>query len=68
MVPFYGQGLNCGFEDVRVLDTIMRLHSVDPFAQVADGSVEERLAAALQEYSRSRHIDLVAISDLAMEN
>ena len=29
MVPFFGQGLNCGLEDVRVLDVILREEGVD---------------------------------------
>jgi kynurenine 3-monooxygenase len=70
MVPFYGQGLNCGLEDVRVLDVILRQEQVDPtdasFTTAA--SVDERLAKALQRYSETRHKDLVAISDLAMAN
>ena len=30
MVPFYGQGLNCGLEDVRVLHVLLREEGVDP--------------------------------------
>ena len=66
MVPFYGQGLNCGFEDVRVLDAIMQLRSVNP----VDGkkSLDVDLENALNEYTKYRHRDLVAICDLAMQN
>ncbi|TDL27357.1 FAD/NAD-binding domain-containing protein [Rickenella mellea] len=70
MVPFFGQGLNCGFEDVRVLDALMRCEHVDPLA-LAHGSgdsTDPNLARALQRYSESRHEDLVAICDLAMDN
>ena len=68
MVPFYGQGLNCGLEDVRVLDTLLREAQVDATAQVPEGQEDGRLATALARYSESRHEDLVAISDLAMDN
>jgi len=54
MVPFYGQGMNCGFEDVFVL--LKLLESKDC---VAD---------ALKEYSQTRHDDLVSIIELAKEN
>ncbi|KII88613.1 hypothetical protein PLICRDRAFT_54441 [Plicaturopsis crispa FD-325 SS-3] len=72
MVPFYGQGLNCGLEDVRVLDTLLRAEGVDPSGPTADRSskefTDERLARALSQYSEARHEDLVAICDLAMDN
>lgn len=70
MVPFFGQGLNCGLEDVRVLDVILREVGVDPtdVSIITADSVDARLAAALEKYSGTRHNDLVAISDLAMAN
>lgn len=67
MVPFYGQGLNCGFEDVRVLDTLLRDANVDAHNSI-DGTVDARLATALARYSDTRHEDLIAICDLAMDN
>lgn len=54
MLPFYGQGLNCGFEDVRVL-----MEHIDQ---------SESLQVALQQYSNTRHDDLVAICTLAKNN
>ncbi|KAI8998528.1 FAD/NAD-P-binding domain-containing protein [Trametes punicea] len=68
MVPFYGQGLNCGLEDVRVLDILLREAQIDATSQVPEGKEDSRLAAALAKYSQTRHEDLVAISDLAMHN
>jgi kynurenine 3-monooxygenase len=62
MVPFYGQGLNCGLEDVRVLSALLRdarAGAVDPLTG---------LGSALATYSETRHEDLVAICDLAMNN
>ncbi|GBE82002.1 FAD/NAD-P-binding domain-containing protein [Sparassis latifolia] len=68
MVPFYGQGLNCGLEDVRVLDILLRSERVDPDYQVPEGTEDVQLANALRKYTESRHEDLVAICDLAMAN
>lgn len=70
MVPFYGQGLNAGLEDVRILATFLDDEGVTPFpmpvAQQHDH--DRRLDSALQRYSDSRHEDLIAITELAMEN
>lgn len=68
MVPFYGQGLNCGLEDVRVLDHLLRKYQVDPAFQPPVGQEDSRLARALHVYSESRYDDLITISDLAMDN
>lgn len=72
MVPFYGQGLNCGLEDVRVLDTLLRDEAVDSHATTLDTTIQDvvdlRLANALARYSASRHEDLISICDMAMDN
>lgn len=70
MVPFFGQGLNCGLEDVRVLQILLRKHGVSPSfgSSKGLGNFDPALAAALREYSETRHDDLVAICDMAMEN
>ncbi|KAI0273688.1 FAD/NAD-P-binding domain-containing protein [Gloeopeniophorella convolvens] len=68
MVPFYGQGLNCGLEDVRVLTALLQEAGVDPTAAQDAGAFDLRLAGALSRYSETRHEDLVAINDLAMDN
>ncbi|GJE90845.1 hypothetical protein PsYK624_069890 [Phanerochaete sordida] len=68
MVPFYGQGLNCGLEDVRVLDLLLRKYEVDPAFHPAAGQEDTRLARALHVYSETRYEDLITISDLAMDN
>lgn len=56
MVPFYGQGMNAGLEDVRTLFTIL-----DRFAP-ADR------ARALDEYTAYRVPDAHSINDLALQN
>ncbi|CAI4037154.1 hypothetical protein SMKI_02G0170 [Saccharomyces mikatae IFO 1815] len=55
MVPFYGQGMNCGFEDVRILMALLKKHSGDR-------------SRAFTEYSQTRHKDLVSITQLAKRN
>lgn len=67
MVPFYGQGMNTGLEDVRVLFSIL-----DKYADATDSNDLEVLAhqraLALAEYSRVRTVDAHAINDLALQN
>ncbi|PVD26591.1 hypothetical protein C0Q70_14268 [Pomacea canaliculata] len=55
MVPFYGQGMNCGFEDCLVLTDILDKYG-DDFSQ------------ALPAYTKFRNPDAKAICDLAMYN
>jgi len=54
IVPFHGQGLNCGFEDCRVLDTLLAAHP--------------QRAAALAEFESRRRPDTDAIAAMALEN
>ncbi|MGO8971639.1 MAG: FAD-dependent oxidoreductase [Myxococcaceae bacterium] len=54
IVPFFGQGMNCGFEDCEVLDGVL--------AQRAD------LGAAFAEFARLRKPNADAIADMAVEN
>lgn len=55
VVPFYGQGMNAGFEDCHVLDQLLEKH----------GSINESL---LNEYPALRIPDANAIADLALYN
>lgn len=55
LVPFYGQGMNCGFEDCIVFNDIL-------------DECKDDLSKALPEYTKMRNIDCKAISDLAMYN
>ncbi|XP_045467971.1 kynurenine 3-monooxygenase [Harmonia axyridis] len=55
MVPFYGQGMNCGFQDCTLLDQL-----ISQF----DGNFDY----VLQEFSERRKDDAFAICDLAMYN
>jgi kynurenine 3-monooxygenase len=55
IVPFFGQGMNCGFEDCRILNGL-----IDQY----DGQWQPILA----EYQRLRKPDGDAIADLALNN
>ena len=64
VVPFYGQGMNCAFEDVRVLDSLL---SVPP--AVAGGPPPPvDWQHVYEEYGRLRKINTDAIADMAEEN
>ncbi|XP_075676183.1 kynurenine 3-monooxygenase cn isoform X2 [Dermatophagoides pteronyssinus] len=56
MVPFYGQGMNCGFEDCIVLDELLDKHGNDKLDSVLDIFTEKRVD------------NCHAIIDLAMYN
>lgn len=67
VLPFYGQGLNAGLEDVRVLFEHLDKHGVyDPDVSVYTRSV--RRQAAFQAYTDQRCEDTYAINDLSKEN
>ncbi|EHL01825.1 putative Kynurenine 3-monooxygenase [Glarea lozoyensis 74030] len=54
MVPFYGQGMNAGLEDIRILFEIL-----DKYPSRAE---------ALAKYSEYRKEDAHVINDLALQN
>jgi kynurenine 3-monooxygenase len=55
IVPFFGQGMNAGFEDCRVLDELI-------------GHYNDDWASILSRYQESRKPDADAIADLAINN
>lgn len=55
MVPFFGQGMNCGFEDCSVLNSLIDKHA-DDWTNI------------LSEYQELRKPDGDAICDLALNN
>jgi kynurenine 3-monooxygenase len=59
MVPFFGQGMNAGLEDVNVLFSILDKYDIQ--------NTEER-TRALAEYSSTRVPDAHAINDMALAN
>ncbi|CAO3703890.1 unnamed protein product [Rhizopus stolonifer] len=65
MVPFYGQGMNCGFQDIEELHKILDQHQVLPI--VRENTVPQ-LRQALDAYSQVHVKDAHAICDLALYN
>lgn len=55
IVPFFGQGMNCAFEDCTYLDAIIEKHG-DDWKKV------------FEEYEELRKINTDAIADMALEN
>lgn len=55
VVPFYGQGMNCSFEDCRVLNELVGTHGTD-------------WEAVFNEYGGLRKENTDAIADMAEEN
>ncbi len=55
IVPFYGQGMNCAFEDITVLDQFM-------------DDYNENWSEIFPAYSQHRKKDTDAIGDLALDN
>ncbi|EEQ29635.1 kynurenine 3-monooxygenase, mitochondrial precursor [Microsporum canis] len=69
VVPFYGQGLNAGLEDVRVLFEILDNHGVYSESNKGDPQrIESLRAAALDAYTRQRVPDTHAINRLSRNN
>jgi kynurenine 3-monooxygenase len=54
-VPFYGQGMNAGFEDCTVMNRLMQKHN-------------ENWEAVFEEYSIERKPDGDALQDLSLDN
>ncbi|MGK2862769.1 MAG: FAD-dependent oxidoreductase [Chitinophagaceae bacterium] len=55
IVPFFGQGMNCGFEDCRILDELANEY-------------EDDWATVLEKFQSERKPDADAIADLAIGN
>jgi kynurenine 3-monooxygenase len=59
IVPFFGQGMNCGFEDCTIFDELLQKHMV---GLTADWN------AIFTEMTRTRVENTNAIADMAVEN
>jgi len=55
IVPFFGQGINCGFEDCSVLMELLDRHGPD-------------WGLVFREFEKARRVNTDAIADLALEN
>jgi kynurenine 3-monooxygenase len=56
VVPFFGQGMNCGFEDCTILDELL------------DREGDARLDRVFAELTAARRPDADAIADMALDN
>jgi kynurenine 3-monooxygenase len=56
IIPFYGEGMNCGLEDCYVFDNLLD--------ELGDDNMEELLS----QYSKSRQPNADAIADLSVRN
>ena len=54
-VPFYGQGMNCGFEDCRILDELL-------------DDCQHDLEICFKRYSETRKPNADGVQDLSMQN
>jgi len=54
-VPFYGQGMNAGFEDCRILDELLDIHG-------------DNLLSSFDEFSKIRKPNGDGVQDLSMQN
>jgi kynurenine 3-monooxygenase len=55
LVPFYGQGMNAGFEDCRILNGIIKAH-------------KDNWGKIFREYQNKRKTNADAVADLSMYN
>jgi kynurenine 3-monooxygenase len=69
LVPFYGQGMNCAFEDVRILDQLIERHCKSEPGAIATGFTSTiDWESIYLEYGQLRKINTDAIADMAEEN
>ena len=68
MVPFYGQGMNAGMEDVRVLFDILDIQGVYDPGSTDKAARKTKREKALDEYTRQRRPDAHRINDFALQN
>jgi kynurenine 3-monooxygenase len=54
-IPFYGQGMNAGFEDCRILDELLDTH-------------KDNFETCFDEYSKSRKLNGDGLQDLSTHN
>jgi len=55
IVPFFGQGMNCAFEDCRILDTLLTQYDDD-------------WSKAMPAFYEARHVNTDAVAELSMDN
>lgn len=68
VLPFYGQGLNAGLEDVRILFEELDKHGVYDAGATSISTINLRRQTAFQSYTDKRCADTHAINDLSKQN
>ncbi|KAL4905378.1 kynurenine 3-monooxygenase [Aspergillus multicolor] len=68
VLPFYGQGLNAGLEDIQVLFDALDQHGVYNAHNADKASRAQARHSAFQAYTASRTADAHAINDLSRQN
>lgn len=68
IVPFYGQGMNCGFEDCVVMDKLMAKYLIPNPSPSGEGSETASWNKIFSEFQTLRKPDGDAIAELAIEN
>mmetsp|Transcript_123444 Transcript_123444/g.308471 ORF Transcript_123444/g.308471 Transcript_123444/m.308471 type:complete len:564 (-) Transcript_123444:93-1784(-) len=68
MVPFFGQGCNCGFEDTLWLSKLLDKHCCRDGKCVPELCTGENFAACFAALEKERKPNAEAICDMALEN
>lgn len=68
MVPFFGQGCNCGFEDTLWLSKLLDRHCCLDGKLALEKCTAENFAAVFAELEAERKPNADAICDMALEN
>jgi kynurenine 3-monooxygenase len=74
IVPFYGQGCNAAFEDVRILGELLQAQGVEAVpaggasGTGATGGGESRFRSVCEDFTRLRKRNADAIAELALEH
>lgn len=67
IVPFFGQGMNCGFEDCAVLEELMK-KNLAPALPTGESNNSFMWTKVFHEFENLRKPDADAIAGLAIEN
>ncbi len=73
IVPFFGQGMNCGFEDVTVFDDCLRSlaekgYGVEELSKQNETKIELIWFKLFEAFTRERKDNADAIADMALDN
>jgi kynurenine 3-monooxygenase len=72
IVPFFGQGINAGFEDcthlLELLDSAGKNSGIEKSSRPGDPSQRTAWSKIFREFETTRKMDTDAIADLALEN